>query len=68
MREYWLIDLLEGEATCFALEDGRYLPLALGADGTFRSRVVSGLWLRPEWLLALPRPKVKDVLRAWGLV
>ena len=68
VREYWLIDLLEGEATCFALEDGRYLPLALEADGRVRSRVLNGLWLRPEWLLALPRPKVKDVLRAWGLV
>ena len=23
---------------------------------------------RPEWLFARPRPKVLDVLRAWGLV
>ena len=67
VREYWLIDLLAGEATLFALEDGRYRPLALDGDGKVRSRVLTGLWLRPEWLLNEPRPKVKDVLRAWGL-
>ena len=67
VREYWLIDRREGAATFFALEDGHYRPLALEADGSFRSRVLTGLWLRPEWLLTEPRPKVKDVLRAWGL-
>ena len=68
VREYWLVDLVAGAATFFAFEDGHYVPLALEADGKVHSRVLPGLWLRPEWLFTEPRPKVKDVLRAWGLV
>jgi Uma2 family endonuclease len=68
VREYWLIDLLAGEATFWALEDGQFLPVVLDPRGRLHSRALTGLWLRPEWLFAAPRPKVLDVLRAWGLV
>jgi len=67
VREYWLIDPLEGRAHFFALEEGRYRPLPVGADGAVRSRVLAGLWLKPEWLLVEPRPKLQDVFRAWKL-
>ena len=68
VREYWLVDSIEGRALFLALEDGRYRPLPLGADGTVRSRVLPGFWLKPEWLLVEPRPRLVDVLQAWGLV
>lgn len=67
VREFWLVDPLEGRATFFVLEEGRYHPKPLESDGTLRSHILPGLWLRPEWLLAEPRPKIVDVLRRWGL-
>ncbi len=67
VREYWLIDPLRLTATFYALENGRYVAIPVGADGKVRSRVLQGLWLRPEWLLSEPRPKLADVLRAWDL-
>lgn len=68
VREYWIVDLLRGEVAFLSLEEGRYRALPIEADGTVRSLVLPGLWLRPEWLLAEPRPKLLEVQRAWGLV
>ena len=67
VREYWLIDPLERESTFYSLESGRYVALPVGGDAKVRSRVLPGLWLRPEWLLSEPRPKLAEVLRAWDL-
>ena len=67
VREYWLIDPLERRTTFYALENGRYLLIPVGADGKRASRVLPGLWLRPEWLLSEPRPKLAEVLRLWDL-
>lgn len=67
VREYWLVDPLEGRVLFLALEDGRYRPLPVDADGAFRSRVLPGVWLKPEWLLTEPRPRLAEVRRAWGL-
>ena len=68
VQEYWLIDPLEGRAHFLALEDGRYRPLPVGADGAVRSRVLPGVWLKPEWLLSEPRPRITEIQRAWGIV
>jgi Uma2 family endonuclease len=67
VREYWLIDPLDRKASFYALEGERFVVLPIGADGEFRSRALPGLWLRPEWLLSEPRPKLAEVLQAWGL-
>ncbi len=67
VREYWIVDLLRGRVTFLSLENGRYRALPVEADGTVRSRVIPGLWLRPEWLVAEPRPRLLEVQRAWGL-
>lgn len=67
VREYWLIDPLERRATFYSLEGERFVALPVEADGRVRSRVIPGLWLRPEWLLSEPRPKLAEVLLAWGL-
>lgn len=68
VQEYWLVDPLEGRAHFLALENGRYRPLPVDADGAVRSRVLPGVWLRPEWLLSEPRPRITEIQRAWGLV
>jgi Uma2 family endonuclease len=66
--EYWLIDPLEGRAHFLALEVGEYAPLPVDADGVVHSRVLSGVWLKPEWLLGEPRPRITEIQRAWGLI
>jgi Uma2 family endonuclease len=65
--EFWLIDPLANRATFLFLEDGAYRPLPVGPDGAVHSRVLPGLWIRPEWLLQEPRPRLAVVRRAWGL-
>ncbi len=68
MREYWLIDLDGSRAEFYAVgRDGRYdfLPVT---EGIFRSQVLKGLWLRVDWLWQRPLPKVKTVLKEWGLL
>jgi Uma2 family endonuclease len=65
--EFWLIDPLEKRATFLFLEHGAYRPLAVDSDGAVRSRVLPGVWIRPEWLLDEPRPRLVEVRRAWGL-
>ena len=68
VREYWLIDPLERKATFYSLEGQRFVVLPVETDGKVQSRVFPGLWLRPEWLLSEPRPKLAEVLRDWGLL
>ncbi len=65
--EYWLIDPLEGRSHFLTLESGRYRSLTVDADGAVRSLVLPGLWLKPEWLLTEPRPRLAEVRRAWRL-
>ncbi len=67
--EYWLVDPDRRELECYQLsEGGRYRLAFGGAQGTYRSRVVEGFWLRAEWLWQEPLPKVLDVVRELGLV
>jgi len=68
VREYWLIDLDGSRAEFYAVgRDGRYdfLPVT---DGIFRSQVLKGLRLRVDWLWQRPLPRVKTVLKEWGLL
>lgn len=60
--EYWLIDPQRQQAEFYRLsEDGHYRVVNTDADGIFRSEVISGFWLRVEWLWTLPNEL--DVLR-----
>src|SRR5262249_18748764 len=62
--EYWLIDYLRREALFYQLDtEGRYRPGAVSPDGSYRSAVVPGLWLRVEWLWQRPPPLVSAVMR-----
>lgn len=67
VREYWLIDPQKRVAEFYMLgEEGKYLLQAQGEAGEYHSAVLQGLWLRIEWLWALP-PEI-EVLRAWGII
>lgn len=63
-RGYLVVLVAEREARWFALDGGRYAPLAPAAGGTLRSRAFPGLWLDPPALFAADRPRLAATLRA----
>ncbi|HNQ16456.1 MAG TPA: Uma2 family endonuclease, partial [Pyrinomonadaceae bacterium] len=68
-KEYWLIDPENRSAELFELdENGQYFPIPVNQSGTFRSSVLAGFWLDPNWLWSDPRPTVREVASALGLL
>lgn len=64
VREYWLLDPDRRWAEFYHLgADGRYQTIFAGAEGEYNSEVLSGFWLRVEWLWQEPLP---HPLRALG--
>jgi len=62
VREYWLIDTrLEVEPEFYLLDAGGRFERVQLEDGVFRSRVLSGFWLRAEWVMASELPQPLDV-------
>lgn len=67
IREYWLIDPQRQKAEFYALrKNGRYAIVPLDKDGKFHSTVISGFFLRVEWLWQTPFLQTEDVLREIG--
>jgi Uma2 family endonuclease len=67
--EYWLIDPLRREVELRVLgDDGRYRLEPPGPDGVWHSSVLTGLWIRADWLWRDTPPALLSVLREWGLV
>lgn len=60
IREYWILDPRPGRerADFYVLDaQGRYQPIPIASDGTYHSTVLSGFWLRVQWLwVARPMP------------
>ncbi|HEY7546654.1 MAG TPA: Uma2 family endonuclease [Blastocatellia bacterium] len=64
VREYWLIDPDRRSAEFYELgDDGRYRTAAIGADGTYHSKVITDFWLRVAWLWQTPLPQAIEILR-----
>jgi len=69
VAEYWLLDPSRRQAEFYQLDpNGIYQLVPAGADGSYRSRVLDGLWLRVAWLWQQPLPPLLDVLRQWELI
>jgi Uma2 family endonuclease len=69
VKEYWLIDPERRRAEFYRLgRDKQYHIVEVGDDGIFRSQVLKGLWVRVDWLWQRPLPKLKTVLKEWGLL
>jgi Uma2 family endonuclease len=51
VREYLVWRVLDHQVDWFVLHEGRYEPLAAGADGILRSTIFPGLWLDQASLL-----------------
>jgi Uma2 family endonuclease len=63
IREYWLIDPLQGKAWFYVLSStGKYQEANAGADGVYTSTVLPGLCLRVEWLWRDALPTVGEAL------
>lgn len=68
MSEYWVIDPQARRIDVYYLEGtGKYKPMST-EEGVYRSRVLSGFWLRGEWLWQEPLPNVLEVLRELGII
>jgi len=65
VREYWLIDPIRKQAEFYLLDSAGVYGLApIGKDGTFRSSVLEGFWLKVEWMWQSP-PDLRDIVRMW---
>jgi Uma2 family endonuclease len=68
VREYWLLDTEKNEATFYQLgEDGKYQNVPPDTNGVYTSAVVTGLWLKKDWLFQKPFPKMREIRKAWGI-
>lgn len=59
VREFWIIDPRPGKERVdlyWMTPAGRYQAIVPDADGRYNSVVLSGFWLRTEWLWQEPRP------------
>ena len=66
--EYWLIDPLHEQAEFYRRgSDGLFHAVPLNDDGTYRSAVLPGLWLRVAWLWQKPLPSMTFVRKELGL-
>jgi Uma2 family endonuclease len=69
VREYWLIDPDRQQAEFYRLGDnGRYQTIIPDANGIYRSEVISGFWLKVEWLFQDPPPSVIACLKDMGII
>lgn len=68
VREYWLIDPDREQAEFYRLaDDGRYR-LQPTPDGRYESEILSGFWLKIDWLWQETLPKILDVARELALL
>jgi Uma2 family endonuclease len=63
--EYWLLDPDRRVAEFHRLDSAGHYQAVLPEEGVFRSEVLSGFWLRVEWLWE--RPPLPDVEAELGL-
>lgn len=61
ISEYWIIDEMDHTVTLLRLKKGKYL-VVRPKKGVLHSEVLSGFWLRPEWLWQKPRPDTFETL------
>ena len=59
--EYWIVDEMDQSVTLLRLKKGKYREVR-PKKGVLRSEVLSGFWLRPEWLWQEPRPDEIDTI------
>ena len=66
VREYWIIDPVLRRVDAYALRGRKYDAIVPRGD-RFTSTVLSGFYLRTDWLFGPRRPKVSQVLPELGV-
>lgn len=61
ISEYWIIDEMDQSVTLLRLQKGEYREVR-PKKGELHSKVLTGFWLRPEWLWQEPRPDEFDTM------
>lgn len=65
---YWIIAPLVKQINAYRLSDpGKYEPLPADASGVYRSAVIPGFCVNPQWIWHQPPPKKCDILRELGI-
>lgn len=59
--EYWIIDEMDQTVTLLRLKQAKYREVR-PQKGEMHSQVLTGFWLRPEWLWQQPRPDEIETL------
>lgn len=67
VQEYWIIDPAHQTVRLHHLVNGRYQEIP-AEDGRLASSVISGFWLKPEWLWQDPTPGALACLREMGVL
>ena len=62
IREYWIIDEELEKVTLYRLGPNKKYREIKPRKGELRSEVMTGFWLRPEWIWQQPRRPKPDVL------
>ncbi|HET7559979.1 MAG TPA: Uma2 family endonuclease, partial [Limnochordia bacterium] len=69
IEEYWLIDPERERLELYRLgADRKYVIVPPDGAGVLRSEVITGFWLRVEWLWQEPLPKLVDAARELHLI
>ena len=69
IREYWNIAPLAKRINAYRLSDQRkYEPLPPDASGVYRSAVIPGFFVNPQWIWCQFPPKKRDILRKLGIL
>jgi Uma2 family endonuclease len=65
--EYWLLDPQRKRAEFYQRDKaGLYVPVPPDEDRVYRSKAITGLWLKSDWLW-FPFPTLATVRREWKL-
>jgi Uma2 family endonuclease len=68
VREYWLIDPQRKQAEFYTRDKtGIYRLMPIEKDSTFRSKVLSGFWIKTNWLWQHPLPSEWSIIKQWNL-
>lgn len=68
VSEYWVVDLEYRRMAVYRLDEQDRYQAVPAEEGVYRSQVLSGFWLRAEWLWQEPLPNELDVAREMGLL
>jgi Uma2 family endonuclease len=67
VREYWLVDPERKQAEFYVLNEGKTYDSVPASDGVYRSAIMSGLWMKVNWLWQDQPPSLMFVLKEWGI-